>query len=375
MIDAFDLWRAMFWIPTSPTSATDKPPAGAEDAPDLSSLPVLGRIRIELPTMWLLERSEPAKVGGTPLLIVAPYSLHDGLIADFAPGHSLAAVLVKAGVNVIAMTYWKSATPEMRDYDVDTYLSDLNVAVDDLGGRATLVGLCQGGWLAAIYAGRFPSKVAKLVLVGAPIDLRAAELGITRTLASTPPATIEQMIAMSGGRVLGSVSLAMWAPGVAEEYDVKVALQHDADAELNAKFAAWNARTLNLPGRYFLQTTEWLFRENRLARDGFPALGRISRLSDIRSPIFVLAAEQDAIVAVPQATAVARLCTTPVEVRIVPGRHLSLFMGRHTLRTAWPEIGAWLVDGDEARKSGRIASLPGGRRRRRRQPDSRPIDF
>ena len=364
MIDAFDWWRAMFWIPTSRTSAVDNSAADAESTPDLSAFQVLGRIRIELPTMWLLERRKPAKIDGTPLLIVAPYSLHDGLIADFAPGHSLAAALVNAGANVIAMTYWKSASPEMRDYDVDTYLSDLNVAVDDLGGRATLVGLCQGGWLAAIYAGRFPDKVAKLVLVGAPIDLKAAESGITRTLASTPPASIEQLVAMAGGRVLGSVSLAMWAPGVAEEYDVKTALQQNADAELKAKFAAWNARTLNLPGRYFLQTTEWLFRENRLASRGFPALGRISRLADIRSPIFVLAARQDAIVAVPQATAVAGLCTAAVEVRIVPGRHLSLFMGRRTLQTAWPEIGAWLADGDETRKPARIAPRPAGRRRR-----------
>ena len=44
--------------------------------------------------------------------------------------------------------------------------------IGDLGGRASLVGLCQGGWLAAAYAARFPGKVAKLVLVGA---LGAAE--------------------------------------------------------------------------------------------------------------------------------------------------------------------------------------------------------
>src|SRR5271165_1787085 len=80
------------------------------------------------------------------------------------------------------------------------------------------------------------------------------------------------------------------------------------------------------PGAYFLQTAEWVFRENRLARGCFPALGRQVLLSKIIAPIFVLAAADDEIVALPQATAVKALCrATNVAVRIEPGRHLSLF--------------------------------------------------
>ena len=75
-------------------------------------------------------------------------------VADFAPGHSLAQTLAEADAGSIALTFWKSATAEMRDYGIDAYLGDLNVAIDDLGGRASLVGLCQGGWLAAAYAAR-----------------------------------------------------------------------------------------------------------------------------------------------------------------------------------------------------------------------------
>ena len=112
---------------------------------------------------------------------------------------------------MIALTFWKWATAEMRDYGIDAYLSDLNVAIDDLGGRASLVGLCQGGWLAAVYASRFPGKVDRLVLSGAPIDPGAAELRITRALATVSPATIEQVLALAGGRVSGSLSLALWS--------------------------------------------------------------------------------------------------------------------------------------------------------------------
>jgi hypothetical protein len=33
----------------------------------------------------------------------------------------------------------------MKDLEIDNYLADLCVVIDELGGRANLVGLCQGG--------------------------------------------------------------------------------------------------------------------------------------------------------------------------------------------------------------------------------------
>jgi hypothetical protein len=38
-------------------------------------------------------------------------------------------------------------------------------------------------------------------------------------------------------------------------------------------------------GVYFRQTAEWFFRENRLTRDCFPALGRFAGLSNVQSHI------------------------------------------------------------------------------------------
>jgi poly(3-hydroxyalkanoate) synthetase len=359
MTDPFELWR-LIWstaISRGMESLAEVVPSAAAiergrhaDAPDLSSLTTLGRIRIELPTMLLLERNAEASAKVIPVLIVAPYAVHEASIADFADRHSVAQVIVEGGSDGVALTYWKSATAEMRDYGIDAYLGDLNVAVDDLGGRASLVGLCQGGWLAAAYAARFPRKVARLVLAGAPIDIGAAESRIARTLFSVPTASIAQALALSGGRVLGSLSHALWSDDVLHGFTAEAALQCVDDPALTEKFNAWNARTVNLPGPYFLQTAEWIFRENRLARGTFPAFGRQSPLSDITAPVFVLAAADDEIVALPQATAIKSLCTgTSVKVRIEPGEHLSLFMGRRTLATAWPDIARWLRRPDAAK--------------------------
>ena len=356
MADPFDLWRILWSTAAAQgferfadavPGARLRPRPGRADAVDFSAFPLLGRVRIELATMWLLEPREPADSKGPPVLIVAPFAVHDASIADFAERHSLAQSLAAGNLGLIALTFWKSATADMRDFGIDVYLCDLNVAIDDLGGRVSLVGLCQGGWLAALYASRFPAKVAKLVLAGAPIDLAASESSITRSLAAFSPAAIEHFVDLGGGRVSGPLALAVWSQGREEEYRAEAALQCQGDAALIAKYDAWNARTVDLPGVYFLQTAEWLFRENRLARGCFPALGRLVHLSKIEAPIFVLAGAEDEVVAVPQAVAVKSLCRgASVAVRVEQGRHLSLFMGRRTVEGAWRDIARWLAEGN-----------------------------
>src|SRR5580700_2702976 len=69
-----------------------------------------------------------------------------------------------AGRRSRSVTDWRPATPQMRFWSIDDYLATLNVLVDELGGAVDLVGLCQGGWMALIYAARFPGRVRKLVL-------------------------------------------------------------------------------------------------------------------------------------------------------------------------------------------------------------------
>jgi poly(3-hydroxyalkanoate) synthetase len=141
-----------------------------------------------------------------------------------------------------------------------------------------------------------------------------------------------------------------WSP----EFNAEAALQ-GADASTVKKFDVWNSRTVDLPGAYFAQTAEWIFRENRLANGSFPALGREVGLAEIAAPIFALAASDDAVVAPPQVTAVKSKCRrAKVAVRVEPGRHLSLFMGRRTLRTAWRDIAHWL--GEKGAASAKAAS-------------------
>src|SRR5205807_7935956 len=188
-------------------------------------------------------------------------------LADLAEGHSLVAALRLSGIERLFMTAWRSASPTMRFLGIDDYLADLNVLVDRIGGLVDLVGLCQGGWLSLLYAARFPAKVRRLVLVGAPVDL-AIDSSLSRLARNAPEMVYDQLVARGGGNVSGEEMLRVWSKAPGHD-DIAAALQRDLAGEdgaaLLARFERWNTETLNLPGTYYLQIVNWIFRENRIA--------------------------------------------------------------------------------------------------------------
>jgi len=313
------------------------------------------QVLLDLHTMQLRSFGAPVS-GQLPVLVVAPYAGHSAVIADFHNGQSLVRTLLHQALCHVLVTDWKSATATMKDYDVDTYLAELNVCVDDLGGRVHLVGLCQGGWMSAMYAARFPARVRSLVLAGSPIDTHAGTGALKQFADTTPPAFYDEMIAMGAGLMRGSVMLRGWKnmhPD--QQYLGKYVelYEHIDDPGYLARtkaFESWYENPIDLPGRWYLQVINELFRDNRLAKGEFVGLGRTLSLRDITCPLYLLAGAGDDITPREQVFAARALVGTPPE-RIVeataPGGHVGLFMGGRTLSTNWPVIGRWIRDQQE----------------------------
>lgn len=307
------------------------------------------RIRLDLPTMRLREFGGPGN--GLPVLIDAPFAGHSSTIADFDDGQSLVQALLASGLPAVWVTDWKSATPEMRYFSIDTYLAELNAAIDDLGGRVHLVGLCQGGWLSAMLAARFPHKVASLVLAGSPIDTDAGH-GPIRHLAHTMPmAAYEEMVTMGEGRMLGRFMLAGWKnmhPDTQYLGKYVTLYEHLEDRDYIKRtkaFESWYENPLDLPGTYYLQAIRDLFKDNLFAKGRFTGLGRRLSLKDVTCPAYLLAGKADDITTSEQVFAARELLGTAddkIVQALVPGGHIGLFMGRKTIADSWPVIGAWI---------------------------------
>ena len=304
-------------------------------------------IRLELPTARLRCFGDGAR--RDPTLVCAPFALHGATVADFAPEHSIIEGLRRAGLDRLYVTDWRSATPAMRFLSIDNYLAELNVAVEELGPPVNLIGLCQGGWMSLVYAARFPDKVRRLVLAGAPIDLEAGHSEFSRLAARVPLSVFEELVRLGDGRVLGHRVIELWTPTRAPEAAARL-LQLDAGddtsrRELEQRFAEWYRWTVDLPGAFFLQIVESLFKRNQIAGGEFIALGRRIDLAEVRAPLFLLAARDDELVAPAQLLATGRLVGTPgdaIETMTAPGPHLSLFLGAQTVARTWPRIARWL---------------------------------
>jgi poly(3-hydroxyalkanoate) synthetase len=291
----------------------------------------------------------------TPTLVCTPYALHASNIVDFAPGHSLMATLRDGGLRHLFATDWRSADPTMRYLGVDAYLADLNVLVDELGGLIDLIGICQGGWMALVYAARFPAKVRKLVIAGAPVDISAGQSGLSILADMAPPGLFHQLVRSGDGRVLGRQVQKFWCPAAIDQQDVHRILEPGEEIgspgfkQLEATFRDWEKCVLDLPGSYYLEVTERLFKNNYLARGRFIALGRKITLGQVSAPIFLLAARDDEIVGPEQLFATATLVGTPAHLIIrdtAPCNHLGLFIGGNVLQKYWRTAAGWITDDD-----------------------------
>ena len=307
------------------------------------------QLRLDLRSMALRDYG---KAGAIPTLVDAPYAGHSAMIADYHKGQSLVETLLDNGLAHVALTDWKSATEDMKDLEIDNYLADLVVAIDDLGGRVNLVGLCQGGWMAAMIAARFPEKVNALVLAGAPIDTDAGDGPIKRMAHETPLSTYQALVALGGGLMRGKMMLQGWKnmhPAQHYMQDQIDVYEHIDDPAWLAKeetFESWYESPIDLPGRWYLQAITQIFQENRLAKGEFVGLGRKLDLGKITCPTYLLAGASDDITTPEQVLDAAKYIGTPaahVVRKTVPGGHIGLFMGARTLTEHWPGIARWIA--------------------------------
>ena len=247
-------------------------------------------IVLELESVRLRCFGQPGKT--QPVLVCAPFALHAATITDLAPGYSLIESLQTSTQAAVYVTDWRSANLDRGSRGIDDYLADLNVLVDELGGRSDLVGLCQGGWMGLAYAARFPRKVSKLVLAGAPIDIAAEDSLLSQLAHSTPMAVFKEMVTLGGGLMLGRRLFQFWQPQSLDTAVIRSTLQvensigTDSFRHLEARFREWYAWTFDLPGRFYLEAVERIYLKNELQRGASQGSGRGSTSPVCRCQFF-----------------------------------------------------------------------------------------
>ena len=288
-----------------------------------------------------------------PVLILPPQAGHHSDLADYSPAQSLVRVFHAYGYDVY-VAEWMSATREYKDLGIDDYIRLTDEAVEEIRRRTDiykihLVGQCQGGWQAAIYTALFQDKIAYLNTEAAPIDLEAAHSPINDN-AKMPMAFFEYLVALGNGLMPGYFMLMGFKNMQADEHYVRkyqrlwdmVRLGDEAGIKRFIHFETWYEYTQFLPGRFYLEIIQNIFKENKLTKpNSFKILGQGVDLRNIDCPVIIMAGERDHITPPPQAFALKKYISTPeddiVEI-LTPGGHIGTLMGTETLREDWTAV-------------------------------------
>ncbi len=309
----------------------------------------------------LRDFSQGSRARVVPTLVLPPQAGHDSCIVDYNAQQSQMQTIRAAGLPRVFTLDWIGARTETKDAGIADYLAVVGRAVDDLGGHVNLVGDCQGGWLATMFAALAPDAVNTLTIAGAPIDFHAGEPVIHRWVESCTPggslALYETLVAAGGGVLRGEEMIrgfiALRPQNEVERQITLLANIHDEEhVRRYREFEDWFKHTQDIPGRFYLWIVEKLFRDNLLIKERIEVDGRRLRLSEIAVPLYLLAGETDHITPPAQVFELAEHASTPpaqVTRRIAPGGHLGLFMGHASLRDHWTPLMAQVAERSQLR--------------------------
>jgi poly(3-hydroxyalkanoate) synthetase len=307
-------------------------------------------IAFESPLARLRDFSTPSASGLVPTLVLPPQAGHDSCIVDFSPEQSQIATIVESGLRRTLSLDWIGATGATADASIDDYLEVVDRAVAHAGGRVNLIGDCQGGWLATIYAALAPERVNTLTIAGAPIDFHAGEPVIHELLRWLAPAGnlgfYRALVQTRGGVLAGDHMLGGFITiQPADELSRQLALLRNLDdralVERYAQFEDWFKHTQDILGAFYLWIVRHLFRDNELVAGRLEVGGRRVDLGKLDMPLNLLAGARDHITPPDQVFALAEAASTPSELihtDITGGGHLGLFMSHEALRGHWPAL-------------------------------------
>jgi poly(3-hydroxyalkanoate) synthetase len=300
----------------------------------------------EWPAARLRDFTDGAQDAVVPTLVLPPQAGHDSCIVDFSPDQSQMQTIRDAGLTNAFTLDWIGATPKTRNAGVDDYLAIIDESVAALGGHVNLIGDCQGGWLATIYAALRPQNVNTLTIAGAPIDFHCGEPLIHAWVEAMKLDFYRGLVASGGGVLKGEYMLASF---VALEPQAELSKHMQLLAGLgdagflarHRRFEDWYKHTQDIPGAFYLWIVEHLFRNNELLHGELELWGEPVDLARIACPVNLIAGAKDHITPPDQVYALGDVVSTPeryVQRRLSDGGHLGLFMSHEALRKHWPPM-------------------------------------
>ena len=285
-----------------------------------------------------------------PTLVFPPLAGHASCIID-KKGQSQVQLCIQTGLTRLYSFDWLSCTKAAKDTTEADRLDFITRAADLIAGpegSVNIVGDCQGGWEATLWAALHPQRVNTLTVAGAPIDTSAGDGPAKKLTPFLVPrgnmALFKAMVKAYGGIVPGisnvAGAIAMHPAAHVAEHLRVYAHVHDREyLDHFNDFYDWYFHPVNLPGKLYLWAVEHLFVKNEMFKGELEVAGQTVSLRSITCPVFLLGGEQDDITPWQQVRNMQHAVgSSLVRWYLAPAGHIDLFIGCQSQAEYWMPI-------------------------------------
>lgn len=273
---------------------------------------------------------------------------------DLEEGKSLIRNLLDLGIDIY-MIVWGYPTRAERyitldDY-IDMYIDDCVEYIRNKTGaaRVNLMGVCQGGTFAAIYASLFPDKIRNLITMVAPIDFHTDD-GLLNIWARYLDADLlVDALGNVSGDLMNLIFLLLKPHQLMMDKYVGLiqGAQNPKTIENFLRMEKWIFDSPDQAGEAFRKFVNELYKKNSLIKGELDIGGRRVDLKNIDMPVLNIFAEQDHLVP-PSSSRVFDRYTASKDFtnKSFPVGHIGVYVSSRTQKDLAPLIANWLIDRD-----------------------------
>ncbi len=285
---------------------------------------------------------------GPAVLLVASL-INRSYILDLGPRRSFARWLAARGFRCYLLD-WRAPGDRERAFSIDDYIAGplegaLDAAIDDSGGKVSVLGYCMGGLLALALALRRRPDVSSLVLLATPWDFHADDVEQAR-MVGTAMRLFEPQLALLGELPTDNLQYLFCT------LDPLLGIRKfTAFAGLDPRSEA---------ARRFVALEDWLndgvplaapvaracafdwYEDNKPGKGAWRIDGAPVRPELWDGPAYVVIPAADRIVPPPSAEGLARALPNATVKRPRAG-HIGMMVGRGVTRSIWTPLANWLA--------------------------------
>lgn len=231
-------------------------------------------------------------------IVIPPQAGHSSHIADFDNGQSIVESILSQRNGSVYCIEWLSSTQKRKNESISDLLKQVK-QVFNFVGKSHLIGLCQGGWLSAMFSAINPDIIESLTCIAAPIDFHNGGGVIYDTCTKLGIETYKHYVDQNNGIMSGENMLLGWKlmspiDRFLTDYVKIIGILDDKEKiRKTHKFRTWYETTQDLSGRWYLEAVSELFIKNKLVRKEFIIDGKVVDLNNIYCPVVMIAGEKD----------------------------------------------------------------------------------